>query len=97
MTSPATGQPPSSTAKFAAEHGAKIRPGCFAVGFDQDAAGHTTALIYVNNNDGWRQRCRTAVLAAGTIEAPRLLLLIGLANGSGQVGRNFMTHVETQA
>jgi choline dehydrogenase-like flavoprotein len=36
------------------------------------------------------------VLAAGAIETPRLLLLNGLANGSGQVGRNLMAHVGMQ-
>jgi choline dehydrogenase-like flavoprotein len=36
------------------------------------------------------------VLAAGGIETPRLLLHTGLANGSDQVGRNFMAHGATQ-
>ena len=43
-----------------------------------------------------RQRCRTLVLAAGGVETPRLLLHTGVANGSGQVGRNFTAHGATQ-
>ncbi len=35
-------------------------------------------------------------LCAGAIETPRLLLMNGLANGSGQVGRNFMAHTGIQ-
>ena len=36
------------------------------------------------------------VLCAGAVETPRLLLYLGLANSSGQVGRNYMAHVATQ-
>jgi choline dehydrogenase-like flavoprotein len=35
-------------------------------------------------------------LCAGAVETPRLLLHLGLANSSGQVGRNYMAHVATQ-
>ena len=35
-------------------------------------------------------------LCAGAIETPRLLLLNGLGNASGQVGRNFMAHTGGQ-
>ena len=35
-------------------------------------------------------------LCAGGVESPRLLLMSGLANGSGQVGRNFMAHTALQ-
>ncbi len=43
-----------------------------------------------------RQACQAVFLCAGAIESPRLLLLNGLANGSGQVGRNFMAHTGVQ-
>lgn len=81
---------------YATAHGAEIRPGCFAVGFDRDAAGRLTAVRYVTSGRERRQRCRAVVLAAGAIETPRLLLSTGVANGSGQVGRNFMAHVGMQ-
>jgi choline dehydrogenase-like flavoprotein len=35
-------------------------------------------------------------LCAGAVETPRLLLNLGLANSSDQVGRNYMGHVATQ-
>jgi choline dehydrogenase-like flavoprotein len=35
-------------------------------------------------------------LCAGAVETPRLLLHLGIANSSGQVGRNYMSHVATQ-
>jgi choline dehydrogenase-like flavoprotein len=40
--------------------------------------------------------CATLVLAGGGIETPRLLLNTGLANSSGQVGRNFLAHGAVQ-
>src|SRR5205085_6415183 len=39
-------------------------------------------------------RGRVVVLAAHAIESPRILLLSGLANGSDQVGRNLMDHLQ---
>ena len=42
------------------------------------------------------QPCGHVFLCAGAIETPRLLLLNGLANSSGQVGRNFMAHTGIQ-
>jgi glucose dehydrogenase len=52
------------------------------------------------NGTIWRERARAFVLAGGGVEIPRLLLLSatdgghdqGLANSSGLVGRNYMTH-----
>ena len=43
-----------------------------------------------------RQRCGAVFLCAGAVETPRLLLHLGLANSSDQVGRNYMGHVATQ-
>jgi choline dehydrogenase-like flavoprotein len=39
-----------------------------------------------------RVNCRALVLACNSIETPRQLLLSGLANSSGQVGRNLTSH-----
>lgn len=39
--------------------------------------------------------CKALVLACSTVETARLLLLHGLANSSGQVGRNLMSHFGT--
>ena len=85
---------------WAVRSGAEIRPHSFVYGFERDDAGRITAVLYRDSSDGVarerRVRCKQVVLCAGGIETPRLLLHTGLANGSGQVGRNFTAHVATQ-
>ena len=77
--------------------GAIIHASARAFGFERDASGSITAVIHRGESGvEHRLRCRAVVLAAGAIETPRLLLHTGLANGSGQVGKNFMAHVATQ-
>ncbi len=77
--------------------GAEIRAESMVHGIETDAAGAVVAVVY-RTPDGvdHRQRCANLFLCAGGIETPRLLLHSGLANGSGQVGRNFMVHGATQ-
>jgi choline dehydrogenase-like flavoprotein len=81
---------------LAAAHGAEIRPGCRVLSFEFDSAGRITAVVYQTNGQEHRQRCGAVFLCAGGVETPRLLLNLGIANSSGQVGRNFMAHVATQ-
>ncbi|HSN72252.1 MAG TPA: GMC family oxidoreductase, partial [Steroidobacteraceae bacterium] len=78
-----------------------LRSECTALRIATDEKGRAVGVEYVDR-EGSRhlQRARVVCLAAGAIETPRLLLLSessrhpdGLANGSGQVGRNFMKHV----
>jgi len=76
--------------------GVEIRPNSFVHSFERDAQGRITAVVYRNNGVDVRQRCRSVYLCAGAIETPRLLLHTGLANSSGQVGKNFMAHMATQ-
>jgi choline dehydrogenase-like flavoprotein len=76
--------------------GAEIRPGCFVHGLDRDPSGRISAVIYRQDGSDHRQACGAVFLCAGAIETPRLLLHAGLANSSGQVGRNYMAHVATQ-
>ena len=76
--------------------GAEIRAGCFVHWIERDAAGRVTAVVYRKDGVDHRQRCGALILCAGAVETPRLLLHTGLANGSGQVGRNYMAHVATQ-
>lgn len=76
--------------------GAELRSGCFVTQLETDAQGLIRAVIYVQNGVEHRQRCGAVFLCAGAIETPRLLLLNGLANSSGQVGRNFMAHTGLQ-
>ncbi len=73
-----------------------LRPNAPAVEIELDGAGKASAVLYRDTRGGLgRVSTRFVVLAAGAIETPRLLLLStsarfprGLANGSGQVGRN---------
>ena len=64
-------------------------------------AGKATGVVYFDK-DGkeQRQKARIVCVAGNSIETPRLLLLSasskfpdGLANSSGQVGRNYMRHM----
>ena len=66
-----------------------------------DAAGKVTGVLYASS-DGQQhvQKARVVCVAGNSIESPRLLLNSasskfpdGLANSSGQVGRNYMRHV----
>jgi choline dehydrogenase-like flavoprotein len=76
--------------------GAEIRAGSMVHGIELDAQGRVEAVVYRRDGVDHRQRCAALVLAAGGVETPRLLLHTGLANSSGQVGRNFMAHGATQ-
>ena len=73
--------------------GAELRSECYVTDFDRDGAGRLTGVVYMDREGvERRQRCSTVFLCGGGVESPRMLLLHGLANGSGQVGRNFMAH-----
>ena len=81
---------------LAVAHGAEIRAECRVHGIERDAAGRVTAVVYRQHGVDRRQRCAALFICAGGIETPRLLLHTGLANSSGQVGRNFLAHGATQ-
>lgn len=81
---------------LAVAQGAEIRPECFVTGFERDREGRIAAVVYRTGGEERRQRCRAVFLCAGAVETPRLLLHAGLANSSGQVGRNYLAHVATQ-
>ncbi len=77
--------------------GAEVRERSFVTSFERDSAGRISAVIYKDGEGReQRQRCGTVFLCAGGVESPRLLLINGLANSSGQVGRNFMAHTALQ-
>ncbi len=80
----------------AVAHGAEIRAGARVVSFTFDGSGRINAVVYHQGGQEHRQRCSAVFLCAGGVETPRLLLNLGIANSSGQVGRNFMAHVATQ-
>ncbi|GAB2745873.1 GMC family oxidoreductase [Salinifilum aidingensis] len=77
-----------------------LRPDSHTVQILHDNQGRATGVLYADRNGTLRrQRARVVCVAGNSIETPRLLLLSrsalfphGLANSSGQVGRNYMRH-----
>jgi choline dehydrogenase-like flavoprotein len=78
-----------------------LRPESHVVRIEHNDAGKVTGVAYFDK-DGKEQRqsARAVCVAGNSIETPRLLLLSasskfpdGLANSSGQVGRNYMRHM----
>ena len=78
-----------------------LRPQSHVTRIEHDARGKVTGVVYFDK-DGkeQRQKARIVAVAGNSIETPRLLLLSassmfkdGLANSSGQVGRNYMRHM----
>jgi choline dehydrogenase-like flavoprotein len=83
----------------------ELRQQCHAVRIEHDTAGRADAVVYKDAHGlDQRQRARVVCVAGNSIETPRLLLLSssamfsgGLANSSGQVGRNYMLHTSGAA
>ena len=78
-----------------------LRSESMATRIEHDDAGRVTAVVYVDGDGNeQRQRARAVCVACNAIETARLLLNSGsslfpdgLANSSGQVGRNYMRHL----
>jgi choline dehydrogenase-like flavoprotein len=78
----------------------ELRPDSYAVQITHDARGRADGVVYFDGEGKERrQRARAVCVACNSIESPRLLLHSasakfpdGLANGSGQVGKNYMRH-----
>lgn len=81
---------------LALARGAEIRAEAFVHGLERGADGRVNAVVYRQDGQDKRQRCAAVFLCAGAVETPRLLLHLGMANSSDQVGRNYMGHVATQ-
>ena len=79
----------------------EVRPQCQVSRIEHDNFGKVTGVVYADKQGKpQRQRARIVCVAANSIETPRLLLNSasslypdGLANSSGQVGRNYMRHM----
>lgn len=78
-----------------------LRTNCQALTITTDKTGRATGVVYADA-DGRivEQKAQYVVVAGNSIQTPRLLLNSatsrfpdGLANGSGQVGRNYMQHL----
>lgn len=79
-----------ATGKVLVKHGCHVRRLSLA-------GGRKVGAVQYVAEDGnlHEQHAKAFILAGGAVEVPRLLLLSGegsLANSSGLVGRNFMTH-----
>ena len=79
----------------------EVRPNAMALQVEHDASGNVTGVVYADaNGTKQRQKARIVAVAGNSIESPRLLLNSasslfpnGLANSSGQVGKNYMRHM----
>jgi choline dehydrogenase-like flavoprotein len=79
----------------------EVRPESFVQKIEHDASGKVTGVVYLDGKGvQQRQKARIVAVAGNSIESPRLLLNSasnmfkdGLANSSGQVGRNYMRHM----
>lgn len=78
----------------------ELRPESTVVQITHNAAGKVDGVIYHDASGAQqRQKARAVCVAGNSIETPRLLLHSasakfpdGMANSSGQVGRNYMRH-----
>lgn len=87
----------------AIQAGATVRVGCRVRRILVDRVGRASGVEYYDENGQvHEQAARRVVISAGGIGTPRLLLMSatrshadGLANSSGQLGRNLMVHSQT--
>jgi choline dehydrogenase-like flavoprotein len=78
----------------------EVRPNSHVVKIEHDDSGKVTGVVYADKDGKLQeQKARIVCVAGNTIESPRLLLNSasskypdGLANSSGQVGKNYMRH-----
>jgi choline dehydrogenase-like flavoprotein len=79
----------------------EVRPLCHVLRIEHDQAGKISGVLYADQQGNHcHQRARIVAVAGNSIETPRILLNSassqypeGLANFSGQVGKNYMRHV----
>ncbi len=78
-----------------------LRPESQALQIQHDTSGKVSGVLYADKDGNQHvQKARAVCVAGNSIETPRLLLNSatstfpdGLANSSGQVGRNYMRHM----
>ncbi|MEL0221764.1 MAG: GMC family oxidoreductase, partial [Deltaproteobacteria bacterium] len=79
----------------------EVRTNAHVIKIEHDDLGKVNAVIYMDEQGRpQRQSARAVCVAGNSLESPRLLLNSasnlfpdGLANSSGQVGRNYMRHM----
>jgi choline dehydrogenase-like flavoprotein len=78
--------------------GASLWERCVVTKLDKDADGSVhTAHFVTYGGVPHSVTAEIVIVAAHAIETPKLLLMSGLANKSGQVGRNLMDHLSRSA
>jgi choline dehydrogenase-like flavoprotein len=78
----------------------ELRPDSMAVKISHNDSGKATGVVYADKTGALHeQKARVVCIAGNSVETPRLLLnsasskfTNGLANSSGQVGRNYLRH-----
>jgi choline dehydrogenase-like flavoprotein len=78
-----------------------LRTNAHVIKITHDKNGNADGVLYMDkDNNMQKQAAKVVVVSGNSIESPRLLLLSesskypdGLANSSGQVGRNYMRHM----
>ena len=78
----------------------EVRPQSMVLRIEHDKTGKVTGVLYADKEGNQHlQKARVVAVAGNSIESPRMLLNSessmfpnGLANSSGQVGQNYMTH-----
>ena len=78
----------------------EVRPQSMVLRIEHDEKGLVTGVLYADKDGNQHfQKARVVAVAGNSIESPRMLLNSassmfpdGLANSSGQVGQNYMTH-----
>lgn len=86
--------------KKALELGAVLLSNCVVSKINSDADGVISSIEYIDwvSDKDKSIRINTTnkkvILATHAIETPRLLLMSGIANSSGQVGKNLMDHLQ---
>ena len=79
----------------------EVREQCMALQVQHDDSGKVTGVLYADKDGNQQfQKARVVCVAGNSFESPRLLLNSatsmfpdGLANSSGQVGKNYMRHM----
>ncbi len=79
----------------------ELRPNSHVLKITHDGSGKVDGVLYADENGNQQhQKARIVCLAGNSIESPRVLLNSasamypnGLANSSGEVGKNYMRHV----
>jgi choline dehydrogenase-like flavoprotein len=74
-------------------------PNAMAHKVNVDAKGLASGVSFIDKSTGKDRevKARAVIVACGTLESTRLLLLSNIANSSGLVGKNFIEHLDVGA